>query len=61
MGERFSGRSLNSLWAPLRLKAVKSSAVYNSFPLNECPAELWSALDPQDIATEIGAAAAPAR
>lgn len=34
------------------------ATVYNSFPLNECPAELWSALDAQAIATENGAAAA---
>ncbi|BAX93120.1 hypothetical protein [Mycobacterium shigaense] len=34
------------------------ASVYNSFPLNECPAELWSALDPQAIAAENGAAAA---
>ena len=38
--------------------AGPTAAVYNSFPLNECPAELWSALDPQAIATENGAAAA---
>jgi len=34
------------------------ATVYNSFPLNDCPAELWSALDPQAITTENGAAAA---
>jgi hypothetical protein len=34
------------------------ATVYNSFPLNDCPAELWSALDPQAIAAEHGAAAA---
>jgi hypothetical protein len=34
------------------------ATVYNSFPLNDCPAELWSALDPQAIAKEHGAAAA---
>ncbi len=38
--------------------AGPQATVYNSFPLNECPAELWSALDPQAIATENGAAAA---
>jgi MFS family permease len=38
--------------------AGPTAAVYNSFPLNDCPAELWSALDPQAIATENGAAAA---
>jgi hypothetical protein len=34
------------------------ATVYNTFPLNDCPAELWSALDPQAIAAEHGAAAA---
>jgi hypothetical protein len=38
--------------------AGPTATVYNSFPLNECPAELWSALDPQAIATENGSAAA---
>ena len=39
-------------------EAGPQASVYNSFPLNECPAELWSALDPQAIATENGAATA---
>ena len=39
-------------------EAGPQATVYNSFPLNDCPAELWSALDPQAIATEHGAAAA---
>ena len=34
------------------------AAVYNSFGLNDCPAELWSALDPKAIAAENGAATA---
>src|SRR5262245_40812618 len=34
------------------------ATVYNTFPLNDCPAELWSTLDPQAIAAEHGAAAA---
>ncbi|BBZ22808.1 hypothetical protein MHIB_12260 [Mycolicibacter hiberniae] len=32
------------------------ATVYNTFPLNDCPAQLWSALDPQVIAAEHGAA-----
>lgn len=28
------------------------ATVYNSFPLNDCPAELWSVLDPQVLAVE---------
>ena len=39
-------------------EAGPQANVYNSFPLNDCPDELWSALDPQTIATENGAAAA---
>jgi hypothetical protein len=39
-------------------EAGPQAAVYNSFPLNDCPAELWSALDPHTIATENGATAA---
>jgi hypothetical protein len=39
-------------------EAGPQASVYNSFPLNDCPAELWSALDPQAIAAENGAAAA---
>ncbi|MEE3065670.1 MAG: hypothetical protein VYA67_17260 [Actinomycetota bacterium] len=34
------------------------ATVYNSFGLNDCPAELWSKLDPQAIAAEHGVAAA---
>jgi hypothetical protein len=37
-------------------EAGPQASVYNSFPLNDCPAELWSALDPQAIAAENGAA-----
>jgi hypothetical protein len=32
------------------------AAVYSTFGLNDCPAELWSALDAQAIATDNGAA-----
>ncbi len=39
-------------------EAGPQAAVYNSFPLNDCPEELWSALDAHAIATEHGAAAA---
>src|ERR1700751_2688239 len=34
------------------------ATVFNSFPLNDCPQELWSKLDPQVIASENDAAAA---
>jgi hypothetical protein len=32
------------------------ATVFNSFPLNDCPAELWDALDAESIAAEYGAA-----
>lgn len=34
------------------------AAVYNSFPLNDCPGELWEKLDAEAIAKEHGAVAA---
>lgn len=33
-------------------------AVFNTFPLNDCPQEAWSALNPQALAEENGVAAA---
>lgn len=39
-------------------EAGPQATVYNSFPLNDCPAELWSALDAAAIAAENGAATA---
>ena len=39
-------------------EAGPQATVYNSFPLNDCPAELWSALDAHELAAEHGAAAA---
>src|ERR1700751_5103440 len=39
-------------------EAGPQATVYNGYPLNDCPAELWSALDAQAIAAENGAAAA---
>ncbi|QNI09473.1 hypothetical protein GAN17_14610 [Mycobacterium kubicae] len=39
-------------------EAGPQAAVYNTYPLNDCPAELWSALDPQALATEHRAAGA---
>ena len=34
------------------------ATVYNTFPLNDCPAQLWDALDADALAKENGAAAA---
>lgn len=39
-------------------EAGPEAAVYNSFPLNDCPAELWAKLDAHVIAEEHGAVAA---
>jgi hypothetical protein len=39
-------------------EAGPQAAVYNSFGLNDLPADLWSALDPKAIAAENGAATA---
>jgi hypothetical protein len=39
-------------------EAGPQATVYNTYPLNDCPAELWSKLDPKAIATENGAATA---
>ncbi len=39
-------------------EAGPQATVYNSYPLNDCPADLWSALDAKAIATENGAATA---
>ena len=33
------------------------AAVFNSFPLNDCPAELWNALDAESVAKVNGAIA----
>jgi len=35
-----------------------AATVYNTFPLNDCPAELWDALDAEAIARDSGAVAA---
>lgn len=38
--------------------AGPEATVYNTFPLNDCPADLWEALDAEAIAAENGAVAA---
>jgi hypothetical protein len=39
-------------------EAGLEATVYNTFPLNDCPAELWERLDPVAIAADDGALAA---
>ena len=53
-----SGKRYGEVLLVTRGEAGPQANVYNSFPLDDCPAELWSALDAQAIATENGAAAA---
>ena len=53
-----AGKRYGEVLLVTRGEAGPQANVYNSFPLNDCPAELWSALDPHAIATENGAAAA---
>jgi hypothetical protein len=52
------GKRYGEVLLVTRGEAGPQAAVYNSFPLNDCPADLWSALDPHAIATEHGVAAA---
>ena len=58
MTDDLSGKRYGEVLLVTPGEAGPQANVYNSFPLNDCPAELWSALDPQAIATENGAAAA---
>jgi len=53
-----SGKRYGEVLLVIPGEAGPQATVYNSFPLNDCPAELWSALDPQAIAAENGVAAA---
>jgi len=53
-----SGKRYGEVLLVIPGEAGPQATVYNSFPLNDCPAELWSALDPHAIAAENGAAAA---
>jgi hypothetical protein len=53
-----SGRRYGEVLLVQRGEAGPQATVYNSFPLNDCPQALWSALDPHAIAAEHGAAAA---
>lgn len=53
-----AGKRYGEVLLVTRGEAGPQATVYNSFPLNDCPAELWSALDPHAIATENGVAAA---
>jgi hypothetical protein len=56
--ENLSGKRYGEVLLVTPGEAGPQASVYNSFPLNDCPAELWSKLDAQAIATENGAATA---
>ena len=58
MTEDLSGKRYGEVLLVEVGESGPQATVYNSFPLNDCPAELWSKLDPQAIAGENGAAAA---
>ena len=58
MAEDLSGKRYGEVLLVEVGESGPQATVYNSFPLNDCPAELWSKLDPQAIAAENGAAAA---
>lgn len=53
-----AGKRYGEVLLVTRGEAGPQATVYNSFPLNDCPPELWSALDPHAIAAENGVAAA---
>jgi hypothetical protein len=56
--ENLSGKRYGEVLLVTPGEAGPQASVYNSFPLNDCPAELWSALDAHAIAAENGAATA---
>jgi hypothetical protein len=56
--ENLSGKRYGEVLLVTPGEVGPQAAVYNTFGLNDCPAELWSALDAQAIATENGAATA---
>lgn len=58
MADDLSGKRYGEVLLVTPGEAGPQAMVYNSFPLNDCPDELWSALDPHAIATENGAATA---
>ncbi|OMC52675.1 hypothetical protein A5747_20990 [Mycobacterium sp. IS-836] len=58
MAEDLSGKRYGEVLLVQVGESGPQATVYNSFPLNDCPAELWSKLDAQAIAAENGAAAA---
>ncbi len=62
MSEQGSGDVFGKRYGEVLLVRVGSAGpeatVYNTFGLNDCPAELWNALNAEEIAKENGAVAA---
>ncbi|GAA1433164.1 hypothetical protein GCM10009641_23010 [Mycobacterium cookii] len=56
--ENLSGKRYGEILLVTPGEAGPQATVYNSYPLNDLPAELWSELDPKAIAAENGAATA---
>jgi hypothetical protein len=56
--ENLSGKRYGEVLLVTPGEAGPQATVYNSYGLNDCPADLWSALDAKVIATENGAATA---
>jgi hypothetical protein len=54
----FSGKRYGEVLLVQITESGPQATVYNSYPLNDCPAELWSKLDPQALAAENDATAA---
>lgn len=57
IGEVF-GKRYGEVLLVRNIESGPEATVYNTFPLNDCPAELWDKLDPTAIAAENDAAAA---
>lgn len=52
------GRRYGEVLLVRNTESGPEATVYNTFPLNDCPAELWDRLDAADIAERNGAVAA---
>lgn len=57
IGEVF-GKRYGEVLLVRNIESGPEATVYNTFPLNDCPAELWDKLDPTAIAAENDVAAA---
>ncbi|MCX2714674.1 hypothetical protein [Mycolicibacterium sp. J2] len=58
MADEVFGKRYGEILLVTNGEAGPEATVYNTFPLNDCPAELWDRLDAADIAERNGAVAA---